>query len=485
VIRRPPARRGALPEPRSAVRRAFLTLLLLLASAARAQAPEGPPPVVALNPSLDYADTRRTDGVPTITAGELGRLLGATRFWRADLRKLELRIEGHRMVFTVDNPFVVIDDHAVLLEAPVTLREGELHVPAELISDIPAGAGWPRLLHDPRRRVVLVVPPEGVVSTPVLRHGADIARISFPTEDAAGASVASRARNRFRIRFDGVFSGVLPDSMPATSLLRALRPIPAVKGCAFELQIAPEAAGFRVVRDPRERRVTLEFHRQRTGADEVFAPESPAGPRDLRLVVLDPGHGGADAGTTAEALEEKTLALDLARLLREELAARMPVRVLLTREDDRTLSAEQRAEFANRVRADLVISLHFDGFEGASAAGATAYCPPAIAAGGGDPLDQAGGWTLRAWRDIPLAHAVQSRALAEAMLSALELRGQGPTRLRETLPFALVGVDAPGILLECATLTSPDDRRRVSRPDGLRILASTLADGVEAYQRNQ
>jgi N-acetylmuramoyl-L-alanine amidase len=198
--------------------------------------------------------------------------------------------------------------------------------------------------------------------------------------------------------------------------------------------------------------------------------------------VLDPGHGGADPGARADGQEEKGLALELARLVREELVARMPVRVLLTREDDRTLSAEQRAEFANRVRADIVISLHFDGFGSADAAGATAYCPPAT--GRTDPLEVSGGWTLRAWRDIPLSHAVQSRALAEAVLSALELRGQGPTRLREALPFPLVGVDAPGILLECATLTAPIDRRRITRPDGLRILASTLADGIEAYQRN-
>ena len=84
-----------------------------------------------------------------------------------------------------------------------------------------------------------------------------------------------------------------------------------------------------------------------------------------------------------------------------------------------------------------------------------------------------------------LRHAVQSRELAEALLSRLELRGQGPTRLREFLPYSLLGVDAPGLMLECATLTAPEDRDRVMAPDGLAALAATLADGIEAYQRNE
>jgi N-acetylmuramoyl-L-alanine amidase len=389
------------------------------------------------------------------------------------------------VVLTVDNPFVLVDDTTLLLPAPVQLREGELQVPAALAERMAGAPGWPRLLHDPRRRVVLVVPPGGVVGAPRFRHGADVARVTFPADRADGMSIAGRARNRFRVRFDGVFAGALPDSLPASSLVRGLRAIPAVKGCAFELTVAPEAEGFRVLRDAGGE-VTIEFHRQRARGDVAFAPAGRAGAREISLVVIDPGHGGADAGARSEGVSEKVLTLELARLLREELTARMPVRVLLTREQDRSLSAEQRAEFANRVRADLMISLHFDGFEGTRATGATAYCPPATAGAGeaGEAVPDAN-WTMRPWRNVPFTHAVQSRALAEALLSALELRGQGPTRLRETLPYPQVGVDAPGVMLECATLTWPVDRKRIMRTDGLRIIASTLADGIEAYRRNE
>ena len=136
------------------------------------------------------------------------------------------------------------------------------------------------------------------------------------------------------------------------------------------------------------------------------------------------------------------------------------------------------------------------------ARGTTAYCP--LATIGGTTEEEAGApgegraeeeaarpaaassrLALLSWRDVATRHAVQSRALAEAVLSAIELRGLGPTRLRERLPYTFLGVNAPGILLECGTLTSAADRQRVSSPEGLKALAATIAEGVDAYRRNE
>jgi hypothetical protein len=48
----------------------------------------------------------------------------------------------------------------------------------------------------------------------------------------------------------------------------------------------------------------------------------------------------------------------------------------------------------------------------------------------------------------------------------------------------MLGVNAPALMLECATLTSSADRARVLSPSGLADLATTLADAIEAWQRN-
>ena len=87
------------------------------------------------------------------------------------------------------------------------------------------------------------------------------------------------------------------------------------------------------------------------------------------------------------------------------------------------------------------------------------------------------------WRDVATRHAVRSRELAEAVLSAFELRGLGPARLREMLPYTLLGVNAPGLMLECATLTSEADRARVLSHAGIAELAGAITAGIDAYAR--
>ena len=88
------------------------------------------------------------------------------------------------------------------------------------------------------------------------------------------------------------------------------------------------------------------------------------------------------------------------------------------------------------------------------------------------------------WRDVATRHAVEGRALAEALATALEGRGQGPARVRERLLKPLLGVNAPGVTLECATLTNADDRARVTNDAGLQALAAAITEGLLAWQRH-
>jgi len=313
-----------------------------------------------------------------------------------------------------------------------------------------------------------------------------LTRWTFLTDHPLEVTVASRAQARFRVRFDGYFAGTLPESLPAAGLVRAIRPIGSVSGSAFELALAPQAQGYRVVADPAARRASLEFWRISRPDLEAFAPEVHPAPGAVRVVVLDAGHGGADAGVRAGGATEKDLTLALARLLRTELERRGLARVLLTREDDRALPVEARAELANHARADLYLSLHFDGFASPEAHGITILCPPAVfGANPAPPPPRLAPIAVLPWREVAGRHAVQSLALGEALRSTLELHGLGPVRLREVLPATLIGVDATGLLIECGTLTSPAERARLADPAELERLAGLLADGLEAWERRE
>ena len=83
----------------------------------------------------------------------------------------------------------------------------------------------------------------------------------------------------------------------------------------------------------------------------------------LTTVCIDPGHGGKDPGCVSKdgKTYEKTLTLDISKRFAEKIRAGYSgVKVVLTRDSDKTLSVGARPAIANKVEADLFISIHIN-----------------------------------------------------------------------------------------------------------------------------
>ena len=93
------------------------------------------------------------------------------------------------------------------------------------------------------------------------------------------------------------------------------------------------------------------------------APQAPPLPPQplrptLSVVIIDPGHGGADAGARgANGVVESDIVLNYARALRDELQ-RQGFRVLVTRQGNENPSFDERSAIANAQHGDIFISLH-------------------------------------------------------------------------------------------------------------------------------
>ena len=324
-----------------------------------------------------------------VAARDLARLVGASVHWRSDVRKLVLRTVHHALKFTVDSRWVVLDEGETFqLPAPVRQVSGEVYVPIAAFESILSGRFVPQAKLV-RGRLVLVAESADAGPPRLTTEGA-ITRLVLPAQRPIEAGLISARASRFTLRVPGVHLTPLPgDTLVGAGLVQraAFRREP--NDLWIELKLGSAAEGYRLrsLSDPE--RIELEVSRAPAplGFVPLVAELAPGVPRPLRVLVLDPGHGGADSGYVAlPGVREKDLTLALARAAREEIRQRLPeTEVLLTRERDESLPPPARVEQANRAHADLYLSLHFDAAPGTAMSGITAYSQPAARRRSADP----------------------------------------------------------------------------------------------------
>ncbi len=90
--------------------------------------------------------------------------------------------------------------------------------------------------------------------------------------------------------------------------------------------------------------------------------------------MIDPGHGGKDPGTIGNHLKEKDIALKISLKLGAYIEKNHPeVKVVYTRKEDKYVALDERAEMANKIKADLFICVHVNSLPGAPAYGTETY----------------------------------------------------------------------------------------------------------------
>lgn len=103
-------------------------------------------------------------------------------------------------------------------------------------------------------------------------------------------------------------------------------------------------------------------------------PGRAASPFRIKTVVIDPGHGGHDAGCLGASAKEKHIALDIALKLGRHIESNYPdVKVIYTRTKDVFVELHERAAIANRAKADLFICIHANASESPSAFGTETF----------------------------------------------------------------------------------------------------------------
>ena len=121
--------------------------------------------------------TQRLDDHTAIGVNTLARLVGGTKYWRPDLRKLEVRSVDHTLGITVDAPYVVVDDVAIRLPAPARLVAGEVQVPIEIFPLALSGRFLPRAAWDESAQRLVLFDQEDRKSTRLNSSHSELSRM--------------------------------------------------------------------------------------------------------------------------------------------------------------------------------------------------------------------------------------------------------------------------------------------------------------------
>ncbi|MFN9727099.1 N-acetylmuramoyl-L-alanine amidase [Acidovorax sp.] len=264
---------------------------------------------------------------------------------------------------------------------------------------------------------------------------------------------------------------------------------------------------------------------QRGGAAEAHAPPPAAAPpaaeaavtragynqptatRTDRIIIvaLDPGHGGEDPGAIGPAgTREKDVVLRVAYLLRDRINATSvggnPMRAYLTRDGDYFVPLGVRVQKAQRVQADLFISIHADAFTVPTARGASVF---ALSQGGAsstaarwlankeNQADLVGGINVRA-RDQHVQRALldmsttaqinDSLKLGTTLLGEIGSVGRLHKPRVEQAGFAVLKApDIPSVLVETAFISNPEEEQRLRSSAYQERLADALMRGITRY----
>ncbi len=327
--------------------------------------------------------------------------------------------------------------------------------------------------------------------------GRDAARIVVvldrPAVYRVGDEVlAGTGSPRTFIDLDGVDLGSVPRDAAATGIVTRVRADATSTGSRVSLDLDGHAW----------RRVFYMHEPYRIVVDVARHPPGVKGrnARTVTRLVLDPGHGGRDTGAVGPSgVKEKDVTLDVAHRVAPVLATQ-GVQVVLTRDDDRFVSLEERTARANAFGADLFVSIHCNASEGKARRGIETY-------------------VLDTTRD-EIAARVAARENATTQAASAELasilggmrmadEAQRSTRFAQLLEraattaaqtkygdvvdggvhtagfYVLVGARMPSVLFEVSYISNATEEQRLGTPEYRQLLADAIANAVQAYREGR
>ena len=218
----------------------------------------------------------------------------------------------------------------------------------------------------------------------------------------------------------------------------------------------------------------------------------------IQTVVIDAGHGGKDPGAIGrKGQKEKEVVLDVARSLRDLLAAR-GLNVILTRESDIFIPLENRTVIANQKAADIFISIHANAIRKRARKGVQTFFlnfspdPQVVEIAAMENATSSrtiGQMKSTLGKIVQNSKILESRDLADRiqknLVKSLSRHYSGVVDLgvRGGPFWVLIGGEMPSVLVEISHLSHATEEERLRSPAYRKQVAQGIFDGIVEYMK--
>ena len=417
---------------------------------------------------------------------------------------------GRTIILTADQNVVSVAGRLVSLTTAPLRQNNRWLIPLDFLPRALGVALETRI--ELRRNARLVILGDIRVPRVVARveAGSANASVTFDVTPSATARVNAE-QGRLTVVFDADAMELVLPLLPQQDFLQALQPgetptsVRIATGPKFAVHrvttTQPDASSSRIVIDLLPAGTEPLAPPATTPATPAPTPEAPAvnplPATGVRTVVIDPGHGGDELGAQgSRGTLEKEITLSVARRLRTLIESRLGLRVFLTRDDDRTMSLDDRSAYANSQKADVFVSIHANAAVRPAMKGAEVYYltidradaeARRMAESSDAQLPTLGGGTrtidLILWETAQARYLEQSNALANFVEQALRSRVEMSPRAVQQAPFrVLVGANMPAVLVEIGYLSNPDQEQSLSSSGYQDLVAQALLDAITRFR---
>ncbi|MGE7092718.1 N-acetylmuramoyl-L-alanine amidase [Lysinibacillus sp. NPDC048646] len=181
-----------------------------------------------------------------------------------------------------------------------------------------------------------------------------------------------------------------------------------------------------------------------------------------RIIIIDPGHGGKDPGTSFGSISEKNITLKVGTLVKNKLEA-AGAKVLMPRTGDTFPTPQDRVDFTHANYGEIFVSIHVNSAANTAAQGTETY----YAKTPGDMYEE----------DIDLATFVNNQ-----IVNNLNMKNR---KVKEEKHIVSANTNIPAILVELGFLTNSEDRAKMTDDQYVEQFAESIYKGILQYYAKQ